>query len=52
MILGLQVTLSDEVSSEGAEELANAIRCLRGVADVQPVQENMEYVMTRMRVRR
>lgn len=49
---GVVVTFEKEMRSDDAEELINAIRCLRNVADVAPSVDNIDDHMNRTRVRR
>lgn len=49
-IKGFVVTLEASMHGDDADQLADAIRCLRGVVEVQPSVDTYEDVMNRSQV--
>ena len=47
---GVIVTFEQDFRTDDSESILNAIRCIRGVADITPLDSNHVDIMARIRV--
>lgn len=49
-VAGFVVTLAEGLHEDGVDGAVNALRHIRGVVDVQPVEDDVATMMARIRV--